>query len=78
MNRRLKGNLDPLESIVGIVLVDSKYFPNIVSNTASLVDRASPEEKAIFARVVSTRELGLSQQLYMCRMLSQLKEAYSA
>lgn len=40
-----------------MVLVDSKYFPNIVSRTASFVDRASPEEKAILARVVSTLSL---------------------
>lgn len=57
MNFRLKGNLVPRESNVGIVLVDSKYFPSIVSSTASFVDRARPDEKAILARVVSTRGL---------------------
>lgn len=40
-----------------MVLVDSKYFPNMVSTTASFVDRARPDEKAIFAKVVSTLEL---------------------
>ncbi len=57
MNRRLNGSFEPRDSVVGIVRVDSKYFPNIVSSTASLVDRARPEENAIFASVVSTREL---------------------
>jgi hypothetical protein len=42
-----------------MVLVDSKYFPSIVSSTASFVDRARPEEKAILANVVSTLELWL-------------------
>lgn len=39
-------------------LVDSKYFPSIVSKTASFVERAKPDENAIFARVASTRDLG--------------------
>jgi len=57
MNRRLNGSLVPRESRVGIVLVDSKYLPSIISNTASFVERARPDEKAILARVVSTRGL---------------------
>jgi hypothetical protein len=44
-----------------MVLVDSKYLPSMVSRTASFVDRARPDEKAIFARVVSTRSLQLCQ-----------------
>lgn len=57
MNRRSNGSREPLESREGIVLVDSKYFPSMVSKTASLVDRARPEENAILASVVSTLEL---------------------
>jgi len=58
MKGREKGMREPRERTVGIDRVESKYLFRFVSRTASLVERARPEEKAILARVVSTLPLG--------------------
>lgn len=55
--RRLKGRREPLERSVGMDRVEDMYLLRLVSRTASLVERARPEEKAILARVVSSLPL---------------------
>jgi len=52
MKERVKGSLEPRESNVGIVDVVARYLSSRLSRTASFVDRARPDENAIFARVM--------------------------